>query len=194
MAHLLAQRVRRLLGSAAIGAISVARSDSNVIYAAPVRRKSPRRVVRRRVYKSATAGRTWSQSDYATASISDASAFIRRIRTSLTSRTWRYLRPTRSVACSARADGGKPGRKCCIATPHWRDRTLARHQYPRILFASFWQVRRLLEISSGGPGSACSIDDGGDTWEEFRAAPACLMACSAKWRHGIGRPHGRVWR
>jgi hypothetical protein len=67
---------------------------------------------------------------------------------------------------------------------------------PRILFATFWEVRRSFwNLSSGGPGSGLfRSTDGGDTWEDVSRAPGLPSGLLGKLGVAVSPAKaGRVW-
>lgn len=187
------------LKTAAVGAIAVARSDSNVIYAG-MGETTIRLDVSYGdgVYKSTDAGRTWQHVGLA------ASKHIGRICIHPTNPDIAYvtalgdifgLNPERGVYRTK--DGGA----------HWelilkRDADTGAIDMsmdpdnPRVLFASLWQTRRnFWNISSGGPGCGLFRSmDGGDTWQEITAAPGMPIGALGKIGVTISPAQsGRVW-
>ena len=161
-----------MMGSAAVGSIAVAPSDSNVIYAG-----TGETAIRLDVsygdgmYKSTDAGRTWSHIGLKN------SKFIGRICIHPQNPDHLYVAalgdvfgPNTERGVFRSKDGGKSWEKILYrsdvagAIELTMDRT-----NPRILFASMWEARRnFWNISSGGPGSGLfRSTDGGDTWEEI---------------------------
>ena len=67
---------------------------------------------------------------------------------------------------------------------------------PRILFAAFWEARRnFWNLSSGGPGSGLfRSTDGGDTWEEISREPGLPDGLLGKIGVSVSPARaGRVW-
>ncbi len=165
-----------MMGSAAVGSIAVAPSDSNVIYAG-----TGETAIRLDVsygdgmYKSTDAGRTWSHIGLKN------SKFIGRICIHPQNPDILYVAalgdvfgPNTERGVFRSKDGGKSWEKILYrsdvagAIELTMDRT-----NPRILFASMWEARRnFWNISSGGPGSGLfRSTDGGDTWQEITRNP-----------------------
>ncbi|MEM9685907.1 MAG: glycosyl hydrolase [Bacteroidota bacterium] len=155
-----------------IGAITVAKSDPNVIYVG-----GGEKTVRGNVssgygiWKSVDAGKTWTQSGLKT------SRHVPRISVHPTNPNIVYAgvmgniyksTPDRGVYKST--DGGATWRKTLFANEHAGvvDLTMDPTN-PRILYASTWRVRRTpYSLSSGGEGSALwKSTDSGETWKEI---------------------------
>ena len=159
------------LNSATIGALAVAPSDSNVIYAG-----TGETTIRIDVsfgdgmYKSTDAGRTWKHIGL------DHTKQIGEIRVHPENADHVYVAafgdafgPNNDRGVYRSLDGGE----------NW-ERVLFENDYtgaidismdptnPRILFAAMWQAhRKFWHLSSGGPGSCLyRSTDGGDTWED----------------------------
>ncbi|MBI1777915.1 MAG: glycosyl hydrolase [Proteobacteria bacterium] len=158
--------------SATIGAIAVARSDANVIYAG-----TGETTIRLDVsygdgvYKSADAGRTWSHVGL------KETRHIGKICVHPNDPDLVYVaalgdafgaNEERGVFRSK--DGGKTWEKVLYRSPDAGAVDIAMDpNNPRILFAAFWQARRSFwNLNSGGPGSGLFRSfDGGDSWEEI---------------------------
>jgi photosystem II stability/assembly factor-like uncharacterized protein len=160
------------LGTAAIGAVAVAPSDRNVIYAG-----TGETTIRLDVsygdglYKSTDAGRTWSHAGLR------ETKHIGRICIHPKDPDLVYVAALGDIFGKNEARGVYRSRD---GGATW-ERVLHRNaeagcvdiamdaSNPRILFAAIWQTRRnFWNISSGGPGSGLfRSTDGGDTWEEI---------------------------
>jgi photosystem II stability/assembly factor-like uncharacterized protein len=158
--------------SATIGAIAVAKSDSNVIYAG-----TGETTIRVDVsygdgmYKSTDAGRSWTHIGLR------ETKHIGRICIHPENPDLVYVaalgdafgpNPERGVFRSK--DGGKTWQKVLDRGPDAGCVDMAMDpNNPRILFAACWQARRSFwHLNSGGPGSGLFRSfDGGDTWEEL---------------------------
>ncbi len=172
--------------SATVGAIAVARSDANVIYAG-MGETSIRIDVSYGdgVYKSADAGRTWTHVGL------KETKHIGRVLIHPNDPNLVYIAalgdafgPNEERGVFRSKDGGKTWAKIlyrgkdagCV------DMSMDPHN-PRILYAAFWQTRRSFwKLDSGGPGSGLFRSvDGGDTWEELSG------------KHGLPpTPYGKV--
>jgi photosystem II stability/assembly factor-like uncharacterized protein len=164
------------LGSAAIGAISVAPSDSNVIYAG-----TGETTIRidvsygDGVYKSADAGRTWAHVGLkASKHIGRIAIHPRDPDIAFVAALGDIFGPHEERGIFRTKDGGKTWEKVLYrdADTGAVDVSLDPNN-PRIIFATLWQTRRnFWNLSSGGPGSGLFRSvDAGDTWEEISAAP-----------------------
>ena len=77
---------------------------------------------------------------------------------------------TPSAASTARRDGGKTWQQVLKKDADTGASDVAIDpSNPHVLFAGFWQARRLpWELTSGGPGSGLYVSrDGGDTWKQL---------------------------
>ena len=189
----------RFLGSAAIGAIAVARSDRNVIYVGTGETEIRLDVsYGDGVYKSTDAGRTWSHAGL------HSTKHIGRFCVHPSNPDLVY------VAALGDAFGPNEERgvfRSCDGGRHW-EKVLYQNadagavdismdpNNPRILFAAFWETRRSLwNLSSGGPGSGLfRSTDGGDTWEEISRAPGLPSGLLGKLGVAVSSAKGgRVW-
>jgi photosystem II stability/assembly factor-like uncharacterized protein len=187
------------LGSAAIGAIAVARSDPNVIYAGTGETEIRLDVsYGDGVYKSDDAGRTWRHIGLR------ESRHIGRICID--------PRDPDIVFVAALGDAFGPNEERGVFRSHDGGKNWEKVLYrgvdagavdiaidvnnPRILFATFWQARRSFwNISSGGPGSGlfCSTD-GGDNWQEISGNPGLPDRPLGKLGVAVSAARaGRVW-
>ena len=185
--------------TSAVGALAVARSDSNVIYAG-MGETTIRLDVSYGdgVYKSTDAGRTWTHMGLAD------TKHIGRICIHPTNPDVAY------VAALGDIFGGNEARGVYRTRDGGATWDLILHRNgdtgaidmsmdpnnPRVLFASMWQTRRnFWNISSGGPGCGLFRSmDGGDTWEEITAAPGMPSGALGKIGVTISPARsGRVW-
>jgi photosystem II stability/assembly factor-like uncharacterized protein len=187
------------LGTAAIGALAVARSDSNIVYAG-----TGETTIRLDVsygdgiYKSDDAGQTWRDMGL------KGSKHIGRICIHPTNPDIVYVaalgdifgpHPERGVFRTR--DGGVTWENILFRDAESGAIDMSMDpSNPRILFASTWQTRRnFWNISSGGPGSALyRSNDGGDTWEDISAKPGLPGGMLGKIGVTISPARsGRVW-
>ena len=187
------------LASATIGALAVAPSDANVVYAG-----TGETTIRvdvsygDGVYRSSDAGRTWQHLGL------KETRQIGRIVVHPHDADLVYVaalgdafgpNPERGLYRSR--DGGRHWERVLDRGPDAGavDLTMDPHN-PRVLYAGCWQARRSFwDLDSGGPGSGLFRSrDGGDTWEELtgrNGLPGGLIgkvgvSCS-------GGRAGRVW-
>ncbi|HVA21398.1 MAG TPA: glycosyl hydrolase [Candidatus Micrarchaeia archaeon] len=185
--------------TAPVGALAVAPSDRNVIYAgtgeACVRNDV---IAGDGVYRSTDGGRSWSPRGL------DATRHIARVRVAPDDPERAY------VAALGDIFGPGPDRGVYRTTDGGRswEQVLFRHQQtgacdlwldpanPRILYAALWQaIRRPWGLESGGPESSLyRTTDGGDSWQELTGRPGFPTAL--RGRMGVcGAPAraGRVY-
>ncbi len=160
------------LTSATIGALAVARSDANVVYAG-----SGETTIRVDVsygdglYKSSDAGRTWACVGLR------QTKHIGRIVIHPNDADLVYVAalgdafgPNEERGVFRSRDGGLSWQKVLYRGPDAGAVDLSMDPTnPRVLYAAFWQARRSFwHLDSGGPGSGLwrSVD-GGDTWQEL---------------------------
>lgn len=186
-------------GSAAIGALAVAPSDPNVIYAG-----TGETAIRLDVsygdgvYRSTDAGNTWRHLGLR------ETRFIGRIRIHPRDPDLVYVaalgdafgaNEERGVFRSR--DGGKTWSKVLYRDAHSGAVDLAMDpNNPRLLFAAFWQTRRnFWNLSSGGPGSGLFRSaDGGETWIEISRYPGLPTGPLGKLGVAVSPAcAGRVW-
>ncbi len=160
------------LDTATVGAIAVARSDSNVIYAG-MGETTIRLDVSYGdgVYKSTDAGLTWSN-----VGLKDTK-HIGRVLIHPTNPDIVYIAalgdifgPNEARGVYRTTDGGKSWSMILYRNEDSGAVDMAMDpNNPRILYATIWQTRRnFWNISSGGPG--CGLfksTDGGDSWTEI---------------------------
>ncbi|MBT8310041.1 MAG: glycosyl hydrolase [Flavobacteriaceae bacterium] len=155
-----------------IGAISVSKSDPNVIYVG-----GGEKTVRGNVssgygvWKSVDAGKTWQSSGLKN------TRHIPRIAIDPTDHNIVYAgvlgniyKPTQERGVYKSTDGGKTWRKTLFANANAGVvDLLIDPTNPRILYASTWRVQRTpYSLSSGGDGSALwKSTDNGETWKEI---------------------------
>ncbi|HEX3348553.1 MAG TPA: glycosyl hydrolase [Acetobacteraceae bacterium] len=187
------------LTSAAIGAIAVAPSDANVIYAGTGETEIRLDVsYGDGVYKSTDAGRTWRNVGLR------ASKHIGRICIHPENADLVYVAALGDIFGPNEERGVFRSRDGGASWEHVlkRDADTGAVEIsmdaanPRILFAAFWQTRRnFWNLSSGGPGSGLFRSfDGGDTWEEITRAPGLPDGMLGKLGVAVSPVRaGRVW-
>ena len=155
-----------------IGAIAVAASDHNVLYAG-----GGEKTVRGNVshgygvFRSTDAGRTWAAKGL------DDSRHIGRIRVHPQDPDIVYVAamghlfgPNEERGLYRSSDGGENWEQILFVDENTGCVDLAMDPTnPRILYASFWRIRRTpYSLSSGGEGSSFfKSTDGGDSWTEI---------------------------
>lgn len=173
------------LGTSSVGAIAVAESDPNVVYVG-MGEHAIRGVMTSHgdgVYRSTDAGRTWTHVGL------DRTRSISRIRVHPNDPDLVYVaaqgapygaNEERGIYRSE--DGGETWEMILYVDENSGASDLAMDMTnPRILYASFWDHRRLpWQVVSGGEGSGFwKSTDGGDTWEEINAGLPDLMGKTA---------------
>jgi photosystem II stability/assembly factor-like uncharacterized protein len=155
-----------------VGAVAVAESDPNVVYAgmgeAPIRGNVSRGDG---VYKSTDAGRTWKNVGLA------GTRQISRVRVHPKNPDLVYVAAQGHVWAAndergiyRSADGGTTWKKVLFVDAKTGASDLAMDPLnPRILYAAFWQVyRKPWTLESGGAGGGIyRSSDGGDTWKKL---------------------------
>jgi photosystem II stability/assembly factor-like uncharacterized protein len=187
------------LGTAAVGALAVARADSNVIYAG-----TGETTIRLDVsygdgmYKSTDAGRSWSHIGLR------ETKHIGRICIHPHDPDLVYVAalgdifgPNEERGVFRSRDGGRSWEKVLYRNADTGAVDISMDpENPRILFAAFWQTRRnFWNISSGGPGSGLfRSTDGGDSWEEISRNPGLPTGPLGKIGVAVSPARaGRVW-
>jgi len=186
-------------GSAAVGALAVARSDHNVIYAG-----MGETTIRLDVsygdglYKSDDAGRSWRH-----VGLGDTK-HIGKICIHPTNPAIVYVAalgdifgPHEARGVYRTRDGGATWEHVLAHGPDAGAVDISMDlDNPRIIFAAFWQTRRnFWNLSSGGPGSGLfRSTDGGDTWEDISCTPGLPDGMLGKIGVAVSPARaGRVW-
>jgi photosystem II stability/assembly factor-like uncharacterized protein len=187
------------LNTAAVGALAVAPSDSNVIYAGTGETAIRIDVSHGDgVYRSTDAGKTWRHLGLAD------TRFIGKIRVHPRDPDTVYVaalghafgrNDERGVFKST--DGGATWRKVLFKSDKAGAVDLSMDATnPRILYAAIWEAyRSFWQISSGGPDSGLwRSNDGGETWEDISDKPG--LPKGIKGKIGVAASPaqaGRVW-
>ena len=186
-------------GTAAVGAIAIAESDPNVIYAG-----TGEACIRNDVshgdgvYKSTDAGETWKN-----VGLPD-SRHIARIRVHPQNADLVYVAalghafgPNQQRGVFRSSDGGDTWEHVLFKSEKAGAADLSMDpNNPRVLYAAIWEARRSFwEMSSGGPDSGLyKSTDGGDTWTEITDSPG--LPEGFRGRIGVAvspAKSGRVW-
>lgn len=186
-------------GTASVGALAVADSDPNVIYAGMGETTIRGNVAHGDgVYGSTDAGKTWRHLGLAnTQAIARVRIDPRDPETVYVAALGHVWGPNAERGLYRSRDGGK----------HWQQ-ILYRDERsgaidlsidptnPRILYAAFWEAGRTpWQLTSGGPGSSIyKSTNGGDTWTELTDAPGLPKGIKGKIGLAVSpaRPE-RVW-
>lgn len=185
--------------TSSIGALAVAPSDSNVIYAGTGETTIRIDVSHGDgVYKSTDAGRTWRHMGLAD------TRHIGKIRVDPTNPDVVYVAalghafgPNAERGVYKSADGGASWRKVLFKSEQAGAVDLSIDATnPRIIYASIWQAyRSFWQIASGGPDSGLwQSTDGGETWADLSDRPG--LPKGLKGKIGVAASPaqaGRVW-
>jgi len=173
------------LNTASVGALAVAPSDANVIYAG-MGEHAPRGVTTSHgdgVYRSTDAGKTWTHLGL------DATRAISRILVHPHDPDYVYVAaqgapygPNQERGVYRSQDGGRTWDKVLYVNETSGASELSMDpSNPRILYAAFWDHQRdPWQVRSGGPGSGLwKSTDAGDTWTEINNGLPELMGKTA---------------
>ena len=186
-------------GTSAVGALAVAPSDPNVIYAG-----TGETTIRLDVsygdgvYRSSDAGRTWRHVGLRESKhIGRICVHPRDPDIAYVAALGEVFGPNETRGVFRTRDGGATWERVLHRGPDAGcvDLSMDSHN-PRILFAGFWQTRRSFwNISSGGPGSGLFRSmDGGDTWEEVSRKPGLPDGMLGKIGVAVSPARaGRIW-
>lgn len=162
--------------TASVGALAVAASDPNVIYAGMgesfIRGDM---ITGDGIYKSADAGKTWQHMGLEnTHVISEIVVDPRDANTVYVAALGHVFGPNPERGIFKSTDGGQTWKKVLYVNDETggADISIDPHN-PRILFASMWQAyRRPWTFASGGAGSGLyKSTDGGETWKNISKNP-----------------------
>lgn len=184
--------------TSSVGALEVAPSDPNVIYAG-MGETTIRIDVSHGdgVYKSTDGGRTWRHMGLAD------TRHIGKVRVHPANPDIVYVAalghafgPNEERGVFKSTDGGQTWRKVFFKSDRAGAVDLTLDANPRVLYAAIWQAyRSFWQISSGGPDSGLWMsEDGGETWEDISGRPGLPKGIWGKVGVSASpaRP-GRVW-
>jgi len=186
------------LKTSSVGALAVAPSDPDVIYAG-MGETTIRIDVSHGdgVYKSTDAGRTWRH-----AGLADTRHIGKvRVHPDNPDVVWvaalgHAFGPNEERGVYKSTDGGASWRKVLYVSENAGAVDLTHDVNPRILYAAIWEARRSFwQISSGGPQTGIWMSqDGGETWEDISGRPG--LPRGLKGKIGLAASpakSGRVW-
>ena len=185
--------------TASVGALAVAESDPNVIYAG-----TGETTIRidvspgDGVYKSTDAGATWTHVGL------KETRFIGKVRVHPTDPDLVYVAalghafgPNRERGVYKSTDGGKEWRQVLFKSDKAGAVDLSLDPTnPRRLYAAIWETYRgFSQISSGGPDSGLWLStDGGETWTDISQRPGLPAGIKGKMAVAASPARaGRVW-
>jgi photosystem II stability/assembly factor-like uncharacterized protein len=187
-----------------IGALAIAPSDPNVVYAGSGEANIRGNVeIGNGIYRSTDAGKTWQhvwkhEGQIGTLIVHPSNPDV--AFAAVLGRAFAPDHQDNQRGVFRTSDGGKTW-KCVL----FKDRNTGASDVcfdpnnPRVLFAGLWQARRQpWELTSGGPGSGLYVSrDGGDTWTHLVPAPPPESPDAGKdapkgTKHCKGLPEG-IW-
>ena len=187
------------LNTASVGAIAVAQSDPNVVYAGMG--ETCIRIDLTHgdgVYRSDDAGATWTHLGL------DDTRHISRVRVHpgdpglvYVSAFGHAFGPSAQRGIFRSKDGGRSWQNILYKSEDAGAADLSMDpNNPRILYASMWEARRSFwAMNSGGPGSGLyRSTDGGDTWDEITRRPGLPEGVVGRIGVAVSPARtGRVW-
>jgi photosystem II stability/assembly factor-like uncharacterized protein len=186
------------LRSSSVGAIAVAPSNPDVVYAGMGETQLRGNVMQGDgVYRSSDAGRTWTHLGLA------ETQAIGRIRVHPRDPDLVYVAalghpyaPNEERGVFRSADGGRTWRKVLARDSRTGAADLVIDPNdPRVLYATLWEVyRKPWMLWSGGPGSGLfKSTDGGDTWTELTRNPGLPRGVLGKITITVGANSRRLY-
>ncbi len=184
--------------TAAVGAIAVADSDPNVIYAGMGESCIRLDITHGDgVYRSTDAGQSWQHLGLAdTRHIARVRIHPRDPDTVYVAALGHAFGPNRERGVFRSRDGGRSWDQVLFRDEDTGAADLAMDpRNPRVLYASLWQARRTFwNMTSGGPGSGIfKSTDGGDTWTEITDNPGLPGGLKGRIGVSVGARAGRVY-
>lgn len=180
-----------------IGALAVAASNPNVIYAgtgeADIRGDFD---TGDGVYKSTNAGKTWTYAGLRDTHMTSAIVVDPRDPNVVYAASMGHVfkpNPERGIFKST--DGGKNWRKVLFVDENTGGVDLAMDPHdPRVLYAAMWQAQRVpWKLTSGGPGSGLyKTTDGGARWTKISANPGFARGILGKIGVSVAASNPRV--
>ncbi len=181
-----------------VGAVAVAPSDPNVIYAGMGETTIRGNVSHGDgIYKSTDAGQTWQHIGLGTIH------HIGRVAIHPTNPDLVYVAafghawgPSADRGVYRSKDGGTTWDRVLFVNERTGANFLAIDPTnPRILYACFWEAERgPYYLNSGGPGSAIfRSSDGGDTWQEITKTPGMPDGNKGKMEVAVAASGNRIW-
>ena len=185
--------------SSAIGALAVAESDPNVVYAG-----TGETTIRTDVsygdgvYKSTDAGQTWRQVGLSdTRHIGEIRVHPRNPDLVYVAALGHAFGPNQDRGVFRSRDGGENWEKILFRSEKAGAVDLAMDPHnPSILYGAIWEAyRNFWTLSSGGPDSSLyRSTDGGDTWSEITGQPGLPAGLKGKMGIAVSPARsGRVW-
>lgn len=180
-----------------IGALAVAPSNANVIYAgtgeADIRSDFD---TGDGIYKSSDAGKTWSYAGLRdTHMIADLAVDPHDPNVVYAASLGHVFKPNSERGVFKTTDGGKTWRKVLFVNDDTGGVALSMNpRDPRTVYAAMWQAQRVpWKLTSGGPGSGLyKTTDGGAHWKNLSSAPGFARGTLGKIGVGVAASDPRI--